>query len=145
MNCNLVTRSALKGIAIGIALTTFSQLSANFTITSYAVMIFEKAGTSLDPYVCSILLAVALLLGGLFTTYLADIVGRKSLNVISLIGSAAGLFAVSLYHYLNLSGYDLSAFTWVPVTSLSLVIFISAVGIVPLSMVCSVENLPPKV
>lgn len=67
------------------------------------------------------------------------------LNVSSLLGSAAGLFALSLYHYLNLCGNDLSAFVWLPIVSLSTVIFLSAVGIVPLSMVCSVEYLPPKV
>lgn len=69
-------RNALKGIGIGIALTTFAQLSGNFTITNYAVMIFERAGTSLDPYVSSIMLAVSLLLGALLTTYLADILGE---------------------------------------------------------------------
>lgn len=71
--------------------------------------------------------------------------GRKLLNLISLVGSSVGLFALSLYHYLNLSGYDLSLFEWVPVVSLSMVIFISAVGIVPLSMVCTVEYLRPSV
>lgn len=39
-------------------------------------MIFERAGTSLDPYVSSIMLAVSLLLGALLTTYLADILGE---------------------------------------------------------------------
>lgn len=137
--------NVLKGLGIGIALTTFAQTTANFTITNYAVMIFEKAGTSIDPYVSSILLAVALILGSLFSTCLADILGRKILNIISLFGSAFGLFAVSLFHYLNRNGYDLSAFAFVPAASLSFVIFISAAGIMPLSMVCSVEYLPAKV
>lgn len=65
---------ALKGISIGIALTTLSQLTANFTITNYAVMIFEKAGSQIDPYVSSIALALSLLLGALFTTYLVCII-----------------------------------------------------------------------
>lgn len=108
-------------------------------------MIFEKAGTSLDPYISTIMLAVALILGSIFTTTLADKLGRKFLNIISLLGSAIGLFAVSLYHYLNINGFDLTAFDWVPVVSLSFVIFISSTGIIPLSLICSVEYLPPKV
>lgn len=80
-----VNRSALKGIGIGIALTTLAQFTGNFTITSYAVMIFEKAGTSLDPYTSTIMLAIALILGSIFTTYLADKLGRKFLNIISLV------------------------------------------------------------
>lgn len=109
-------------------------------------MILEKVGTTIDAYVSSILLAVALILGAFFSTALADILGRKILNVVSLFFSAVGLFAVSLFHYLNIhSEYDLSAFAWVPVASLFFVIFISAAGIMPLSLICSVEYLPPKV
>ncbi|XP_055304279.1 uncharacterized protein LOC129569467 [Sitodiplosis mosellana] len=138
-------RSALKGLGIGIALTTLAQCTANFTITNYSVMIFEKAGTSLDPYVSSIMLGLALILGSVFSTYLADKLGRKFLNIMSLVGSALGLFALSLYHYLNINGYDLSSYQWVPVLSLSFVIFISSAGIVALSLVCSIEYLPPKI
>lgn len=140
-----VSRSALKGLGIGVALNTFAQFTGNLTITSYAVLLFEKAGTSLDPYVCSIMLGVALILGAIFSTYLADKLGRKFLNILSMMGSAVGLFAVSIYHYLNINGFDLSAFQWVPVVSLSFVIFISSAGIMALSIVCSVEHLPPKV
>lgn len=135
----------MKGLGIGIALTTFSASSGSFTITSYAVIIFERLGTSLDPYVSSISIALALIFGSLSTTYLADKLGRKILVIISLIGSAIGLFATSLYHYFNTNGYDLSAFALVPVLSLSFVIFISSLGIIPLSFICSVEYLPPKV
>lgn len=138
-------REALKGIGISLVLTLFSQLTGNFTIINYSVMIFEKTGTSLNPYVSSILLGVALLLGSIFTSYLADKLGRKILILISLVGSAVGLFTVSIYQYANVNGYDLSAFAWVPVASLAFVIFISAAGILALSLVCSVEYLPSKV
>ena len=135
----------MKGIGIGVTLTTLAQLTGNFTITNYAVMIFEKTGTSVDPYMSSIMLAVALILGAICTTYLADTLGRKFLNIVSVFGSAVGLFAVSIYYYLSINGYDLSAFVWVPVVSLSFVIFISSAGIMALSLVCSIEYLPPKV
>lgn len=51
---------------------------------------------------------------------------------------AAYLYCVSL-------GFNMSMFTWVPVTSLGFVILISSVGIVPLSLICLVELLPSKV
>ncbi|XP_055295134.1 facilitated trehalose transporter Tret1-like [Sitodiplosis mosellana] len=122
-----------------------SQITAAFTIISYAVTVFEKAGTSINPYASSIVLAVALILGSLATTYLADRLGRKLLNLISLMGSAIGLFATSLYHYLYMNGIDLSALAWMPVINISLVIFISSAGIMPLTFICSVENLPKKI
>lgn len=141
----VVNRAALKGLGIGFALAIIAQLPANFILINYAVMIFEKVGQSVDPYISSIILAVALILGSLATTYLADILGRRVLNLVSLLGSAIGLLAMSLYYYLYVNGYDLSAFSWVPVISLSFVIFISSAGIVTLACVCSVENLPTKV
>lgn len=134
----------MKGLGIGISLTFFSHVTAGFTIISYAVTIFEKAGTSFNPNVSSILLAVSLIFGS-SATGLFDRFGRKLLNLISLMGSAVGLFSTSLYHYLYMHGFDLSAFAWVPVISLSFVIFISSAGIMPLTFICSVENFPKKV
>lgn len=138
-------RSVLKGFAICFALNAFSQFTANHTIKTYGVLVFQRAGANVDPHMSSIMLALALIVGALFTTYLADILGRKVLNVISLAGSAFGLFAVATYSYLNVNGHDLSAFEWVPVVSLSFVEFISSAGINALAYVCSVEYLPLKV
>lgn len=141
----LGNKGALKGFAVGFALNAFVQLTANFTIISYAVMIFERTGTSIDPYFSSVILALALIVGSVCTTYLADILGRRILNIVSLAGSAVGLFAVSLHHYLYINGYDLSAFVWVPVVSLSFVVFISSSGINALAYCCTVEYFPHKV
>lgn len=144
-NYKLGTKPSMKGLGIGFALSCFGQITGVFTILTYAVMIFEKAKTSIDPHICSIILAIALISGSLTTTYLADKLGRKVLNFISMLGSGIGLLSLSLYHYLYAEGYNLSAFEWVPVVSLSFVIFISASGVLPLTIICTVENLPPKV
>lgn len=140
-----MNRRVLKGLAIGCALNSFVQFSANYTIISYATMIFERTGTSIDPYISTIVLALALIVGSLVTTYLADILGRKILNIASLVGSAVGLFALAIYHYFHIKDHDLTSFTLVPVLSLSFVVFISSAGIVALAYVCGVEYLPQKV
>lgn len=140
-----VNGPALKGLAKAISLTTLSTFTANHMLINYSVMVFERAETPIDPYLQSIFLAFALILGSLSTTYFADILGRKILCIISFLGSAFGLLSLSLYHYLHLKDCDLSAFGWVPVASLSFVIFISAAGVMPLSMICGIEYLPPKV
>lgn len=114
-------------------------------LINYSVMVFQKAETPIDPYLQSIFLAIALIFGALSSSYFADILGRKMLCIISFLGSAVGLHSLSLYHFLHLNGNDLSAFAWVPVVSLSFVIFISAAGVLPMTMVCGVEYIPPKV
>lgn len=90
-------------------------------------------------------MAVALILGSLTTTYLADKMGRRTLNLVSLMGSALGLINTALYQFLYLNGFDLSTFAFLPVASLCFVMFISSAGIIPLALTCSVENLPSKV
>lgn len=115
----------------GVALVVFSHSTAQFTLANYAAIIFKRVDSSvLDPNLSSIMLAVALILGSLMTTTLCDILGRKILILISLSGSAFGLFAMAIYDYLKLSGYDLSSFTFVPVVALSFDIFIASAGII---------------
>lgn len=135
----------MKALAKAVILTTLSTFTANYTLINYSVMIFERADTEIDPYIQSIILGIFLILGSLSTQFFADILGRKILCLISFLGSAFGLLSLSVYHYFHLRDYNLSAFSWVPVTSLSFVIFISAAGIMPMSMIVGVEYLPPKV
>ncbi|XP_037040406.1 facilitated trehalose transporter Tret1-2 homolog [Bradysia coprophila] len=136
---------AINGLGVGIALVTITQFTASFPIVSYAVTIFENAGTTFNPYVSSIISAVSFLLGSLHTAYLIEALGRKLLTIISLVGAALGLFAMSLYLYLKIIGFSLSAFAWTPIVCISLVIFLSAAGITPVSIICSVEYLPSKI
>lgn len=140
-----VNRSALKGIFIGLTLLALTQITACYAIVTYAVMTFTKAGKSVDPNISMIVLGVALCLGSITSAYLADKLGRRKLNLISLMGCTCGLLATALYHYLGLIGFDLSAFAWIPVICLSITIFIGSAGIIPLASICCVEYLPPKV
>lgn len=139
-------RNAMKGIFIGCAMVAITQCTAYFIITNYATLIFTRTDSTLiRPQVSAIILAVALTLGSLLPTYLADFFGRKVLILISLISCVVGLSSLAFYHYLYLNNFDLSSFRWVPTFSLSFVIFIEGVGVVPLSIVCMIETLPTKV
>lgn len=116
-----------------------------FVYVSYGVLIFEKTGSSMDPYRSSIVIAVMQLVGNLCTTQLADTLGRKFLIIVSLIGSAMGNFSIALYMYLQINGHDLSAYPWIPVASISFVMFIASAGILSLYNLYIVESLPTKV
>lgn len=139
-------RDALRGFLNGIILACLVHLSASLVITTYSVVIFSKIGaTHIDPYVSTITIAVMQLIGTLCSTKFSDSLGRRKLLIISLLGSAFGLSTFSLYSYLRQNGYELTAFEWVPVASLSFVIFITSAGLFPLLFVCTVENFPTKV
>lgn len=119
--------------------------TANFIIMSYAKMIFQKIGTSIDPNQSAYVMAISMTFGALATTYLSDTLGRKWTNLLSFSGSAAGLFTTAGYYYINLYHYDLSSFQFVPVVALAFVIFISSAGVVPLVFICTIELMPKNV
>lgn len=79
------------------------------------------------------------------STQAGDYFGRKTSLYISLFGSAVGMFAFSVYLYLQEHAYDVSNYLWVPELTLSLTMFISSAGVVALSQIVSIENFPPKV
>lgn len=141
-----MNRQAIKGMSTGIILASLAYLTGYLVFTTYAVVIFEEAGASyIDPYVSSITLAVLQLIGNLCTTTFSDTLGRKALLMISLLGSALGMFTFASYSYLRHTGYDVTSFEWVPVVSLSLVIFVASAGVVPMMFLCMVEHIPTKV
>lgn len=136
---------AVKGIVISISVSWFLQTTGCFIITNFASFIFEKSGTSLGIHTSSIILAIVQIVGGLVSTQIADTFGRKTTLFISLSGSAVGLFIFSAYMYVRHYGYDVTGYLWIPVASLSLIIFISAAGVMALSNICTIENFPSEV
>lgn len=142
---HLVEKSAIKGLSIGFCLVFLAVTTGCITFINYAVYVFQKSGSHIDPYVSSIIIAVAQLVGNLCTTQLADTLGRKLTMLISILGCAVGLSVMTVYLYLVKLGYDLTAYAWLPVTSLSFVIFNGSAGVFSLTGVCTVENLPSKV
>lgn len=139
------TRESIKGTIIGMALAYFSQMCGCFAIITYAVYIVEHCGTTLDPYKSSIALAVMLIMGNLCTTQVADKLGRKTFLIISILGCAAGHMGLSAFLYLSSIGYDLSRISWIPIACLAFVVFVASAGVVPITHICRVENLPTKV
>lgn len=106
----------MKGLLISTLLTSLSQVTAITCLIVYAVKTFQLFGTFKNPYTPSIILATTLIVGSLTSSYLADIIGRKKLNLISLLLTAAGLLVTALFYYLNLD-HRFSSYSWVPVVS----------------------------
>jgi hypothetical protein len=64
---------------------------------------------------------------------------------ISSTGSALFYLVLATYLYLKKSGTDLTNLSFIPIMSLSLVIFIASLGIISLPFVITTELLPTKV
>lgn len=140
-----VTTDVKKAIVIGPTLMAISQFSGTFTLVNYAASIFKASGSDFDPNISSFFVGVLQIVGTSVTFFLIDRVGRKFLLIISTGGSAMGSMIMGTYSYLSVNGYDVSSFNMVPVVSLSFVIFISSIGIIPIPYIIAAELFPQKV
>lgn len=138
-------RDAFRGFVVCVLISWFLLMTGCFTFITYALIIFRESNTTLDPHVAAIILAIVQIFGGLISTSIGDTLGRKTILIISLVGSALGLFGMAVYMYLSEIGWNLGETRILPVVFLAFVIFISNAGIVPLSNVVAVENLPRNV
>lgn len=135
----------MKALTIGFVLSLLNQFTGVFIFLIYVGTILSKTGSILDANIAAILLGVCQVAGPLVSTYIADKMARKTLMIISLIGSVIGQLTLAIFSYLQDRNYNLTTFQWVPVTSLSFVVFIGSLGIVSMSPLCTLEILPRKV
>lgn len=138
------TTAVQKGIVIGIALVAMNQFSGCFALINYTAQIFEEAKTGLDPNISAIVVGVIQIFGSYGSSFFVDRAGRRILYMTSAIGSAIGLGVMGTFSYLKLKGVDVSNYGFVPVASLSFVIFIASCGILPLAFIIVSEILPQK-
>lgn len=122
-----------------------SQFSGTFTLVSYAATIFKESGSTLNPNLSSIILGCLQIAGTISTYFLIERIGRKVLLTISSSGAAIGLCVMGIYCYLSKHNVDVSQYNWIPVITLSFVIYISSIGIIPVPYIIISEVLPRRV
>lgn len=112
---------------------------------NYASTIFKDSGSDLDSNVSSIILISVQIIGTFLASLLVDKLGRRKLMFASTFGTAIASAIMGTFNFMSESGYELQAFNWVPVASLSLSLFSASFGIFPLAFVVLAEVLPAKV
>lgn len=120
-------------------------MCGSYLFITYGSTIFAKSGTHLSKNASSITLAIVQMVGAIFSAKFVESHGRKILLIISLAGCTIGQLTLAAYLLCDSLGYDMSMLNWVPVISLAFVIFVSGIGILSLSFICTVEVMPTKV
>ncbi|XP_062551188.1 facilitated trehalose transporter Tret1-like [Armigeres subalbatus] len=136
--------STKKALLIGMVLVTLNQFSGCFALINYTANIFAEAGSDLNPNTAAMIVGSIQIVGSYVSTLVVDRFQRKVLYIGTAFGSSVGLAAMGVHAYLKMYGFDVSAINWIPVASLSFVIFIAACGILPLTFVILSEILPQK-
>lgn len=144
--CFLV--NARYGFFQAIMLSLLNNFTGLIIFLTYGTIIMRRSGTHLPAGGASIFIAIVQLVAGVITYKLIDQKGRKFLLILSLIGCAVSHAIMIAYMYakdFDIFGEYKSIFQWTPILCMASVIFMSSVGMSPLTFICMAESFPSKV
>ncbi|XP_026479970.1 facilitated trehalose transporter Tret1-like [Ctenocephalides felis] len=126
----VTSKCSRRGLTIGLILIFFQQSSGLFAVLSYASLILEQAGiTNLTPNQAAVILGAIQVFGGLLSSVLVERAGRKVLICVSSSFVGICLAALGTHAGLREKGYDVTGWSWVPVTSLCGAVLFAGFGI----------------
>jgi hypothetical protein len=143
----LLKPSVLKPIAVSLGLVVFGQLSGVNGVSLYTVSVFKSAGTEMDPGLASLIFGGCQLLTVLFVpTIFIETLGRKTLLVTSQLIMVVGFAMFGAYFHLSAMSDEMkNSLSWMPLTSLVIVIIGYNIGMGPIPWVITSEIIPFKV
>lgn len=119
------------------------MMTGGFTVMTYAAKIFRDSGSSINPHISSIIVGCMQVTGSYVSTVVVDRAGRKILLIISLTGIAIGHSVIGGFSFLS-HRYDVSAYSFISIVSLSFFIFMACLGILTVPLVVLAEIMPTK-
>lgn len=123
-------RATFKALIIIIALFFIFQMSGINAVIFYTTTIFIESGISINPYLCSIILATMEVFATIFSASIVDRFGRIVLLKASLTMTFTGLVGIGSYFIMKdfqISFYE--NFTWLPLPSLCIFVFGFSIGL----------------
>ncbi|XP_031355086.1 facilitated trehalose transporter Tret1-like [Photinus pyralis] len=127
----LQSRAVVRGLIAAVGLTIIQQLSCIDGVIFYTVQIFQAAGTDLDPFISSIIVAVVELLSAVIVLFMIERAGRKVFLYISCLGTGVCLGVLALYFHLKLYNIDFPGMDAIPLASIVIYAFLFSVGLGP--------------
>uniref|UniRef100_A0A1B0CI08 Major facilitator superfamily (MFS) profile domain-containing protein n=1 Tax=Lutzomyia longipalpis TaxID=7200 RepID=A0A1B0CI08_LUTLO len=124
-----------KPVFIMMCFFTFQQLSGTFVLVVYAVKFSVTAGVTLDPFLFTVLLGIARVLGTAIVGFLLDVLGRRQPAIIGGLGMGISLFGVVLCMW-----NPCPATKWIAAFLIFFYVFTSTVSflVIPFAMIAEV-------
>lgn len=121
-------RSNCMALIISLALMLFQQFSGINAVIFFAQNIFEAAGSTLDPAVCSIIVGVVQVVMTVASALLIEKAGRRVLLLQSSVIMGLCLVTLGIYFQLKDGKYDVSNISILPLGSVVLFIVCFSLG-----------------
>ena len=136
-----VTTPTAKAVRIILGLMTFQQLTGIDAVIYYSVDIFNEAGSTLSSFVCAIIVGILQLISTYIPSVIVDRAGRRILLILSELGMAVSLLALSLHFIMQNNGVEVPWAGWIPLVALNVYIVAFSVGFGPLPWLIMAELL----
>ncbi|XP_065371223.1 facilitated trehalose transporter Tret1-2 homolog isoform X2 [Calliphora vicina] len=137
--------AARRGLIISMLLMFFQQFSGVNAVIFYTVPIFQSAGSTLDPSICSIIVGLVQVVMTLASSFLIERAGRKSLLLFSSTIVTICLVILGAYFNMKDNGKDVSSIGWLPLLSVVLFMVTFSVGYGPVPWLMMGELFLPDV
>lgn len=138
-------RSNRVALIICLCLMMFQQVSGINAIIFYTMRIFESAGSTMDPSICTIIVGVVQVLMTFGSTLLIEKAGRRILLLQSSVVMGICLAIVGIFYHLKDGGSDVSNIGWLPLISLVMYIVSFSLGFGPIPWMMMGELFAPDV
>lgn len=130
-------------------LVSVNQLSGLFAFLNYTADIFIEAGSDFNANTSAVIVGSLLFIGSLVSLTLVDKFSRKFLYSVTTVGNIVGLLAMAIHSFFKTRNIDSTqdsvVFKFIPVASLSLVIFAASIGRLPLTFIMMAEIMPQNI
>ncbi|XP_068205930.1 facilitated trehalose transporter Tret1-2 homolog [Palaemon carinicauda] len=122
---------------------TFSQFSGPYVVYSYTVYIFEVANVGFSPYISTVVVGVARLIGSFIGIVIVEKAGRRIPLIVGGIGLSLSLMVLGTYFYLKSNNPEgASSLGWLPLTSMIIYTVTLGATISPIPFLLSTELQP---
>lgn len=142
---DLLKRSNLKPLLISLGLMLFQQLSGINAVIFYTVQIFKDAGSTIDGFLCTIIVGVVNFIATFIATILIDRLGRKMLLYISASAMIVTLMTLGSFFYYKDQGHDISNIGWLPLAAFVIYVLGFSLGFGPIPWLMMGEILPGEI
>ncbi|XP_072762131.1 trehalose transporter 1-like protein [Anoplolepis gracilipes] len=134
------TKAGRRAAVTCVGLMFFQQLCGVDAVLFYTVNIFQAADSTIDPFLATIVIGLTEVVMTIFVATVIDRFGRKPLLVISGAFMTICLAILGYYFKFKDEGSDVSAFGWVPLTSLAFfnIVFSIGYGSVPFTVISEI-------
>jgi SP family facilitated glucose transporter-like MFS transporter 8 len=134
-----------KALIISLGLMVFQQLSGINAVIFYSVDIFDAAGSTLNPNVAAIIVAVVQVVVTYTASAIVDRAGRRLLLLLSASVMGLCLAILGLYFHLKNKGNDVTGIGWLPLMCVTVFIVMFSLGFGPLPWMMMGELFAPNV